>query len=108
MRLSHVCEVAAIHHVATVEAALALDKFHGWTSEIVRKRFDYREPGLYALAVRVFAVATPAELAEGAGYAGCKTWVTLDAGAEDHPAEPVIPDEVFARVLEEIRGVLVG
>lgn len=108
LRLSHVCEVAAIHHAATIDAALGLDRFHGWTSEIVRKRFDYREPGLYALVVRVYAVATPAELAEGASYAGCKSWVTLDTGAEDHPAEPVIPDEAFARVLEEIQGVFSG
>lgn len=104
LRLSHLCEVAAVHRAATLDAALALDRFHGWTPDVVRKRFEYREPGLYALAVRVFAVATPAELAEGAGYAGCKSWVALDAGAEDHPAAPVIPDEAFARVLTDIQS----
>lgn len=106
LRLSHLCEVAAVHHVATLDAALALDRFHGWTAEVVRKRFEYREPGLYALAVRVLAVTTPAELAEGIGYAGCKSWVALDAGAEDHPAAPVVSDEAFARVLEEVRAVV--
>ncbi len=108
LRLSHVCEVVAVHYAPNVETALALDRFHGWTQEIVRKRFDYREAGLYALVVRVLAVTTPAELAETPVYAGCKSWVTLDAGAEDHPAEPVLPDDAFARIREEVQGIFAG
>lgn len=108
LRLSHVCEVAAVERVADLDALLALDRFHVWTADTVRKRFFYRDPGLFVLVVRVSAVATPAELAEGPTYAGCKTWVDLDAGAEDHPAAAVLPDEEFARLLEEIQGTLAG
>lgn len=108
LRLTHFAEVTAVHHVGTLDAALALGGLHVWSADTVRQRFHYRTPGLYALTVRVFQAETPADLPEHPAYAGCKTWVELDPGAEERPAVPVIVDEVFAAVEADVRRLSGG
>src|SRR5437867_2308598 len=54
VRFSHFASVAASFQVADLDKALALDALHGWTADAVRRRFHYRTPGLFVLAVRVF------------------------------------------------------
>jgi hypothetical protein len=36
-----------------------LDELHIWTEETVRKRFEYRRPGLWVLSVRVYRRPSP-------------------------------------------------
>ena len=62
-------------------------------TEVVRKRFEYRTPGLFVLAVRVFRLAHPEIRPERPEYAGCKTWVTLDEPVPTDGAEPVAQGE---------------
>ena len=57
-------------------------------------RFHYRRPGLWALHLRVARLHEPAVLPDRPGYAGCVSWVHLDApvvgegepvgGADEH------------------------
>ena len=75
--LTHVAEVTAVRRLATLDEALALDGRHVLTADVVRQRFAYRTPGLYALDVRVTA-ASPRTVPERPEYVGCKTWVHLD------------------------------
>ena len=42
-----------------VETLRELEHLHIWTRETVRKRFDYREPGLWVLGVRAYRGAAP-------------------------------------------------
>ena len=101
IRLTHFAEVKSVYWLDTVERALSLDEFHIWDAETVQKRFAYRTQGLYVLTVRVFAT-NPVEVPERPEYAGCKTWVELDPGAEEHPASPVLDDTAFAQVQDQI------
>jgi hypothetical protein len=78
IRFTHFVRVTDVTHLTDLDAALALDARHAWTPEVVKQRFHYRAPGLFALGVRVFRLATPAVRVERPEYAGCKTWVTLD------------------------------
>jgi hypothetical protein len=78
IRFTHFVRVTDVQHLTDLDAALALDALHAWTPEVVRQRFHYRTPGLFALGARAFRLATPAVRVERPEYAGCKTWVTLD------------------------------
>ena len=82
IRFSHFVRVTGVRHFANLDEALALDPLHAWTPEVVRQRFNYRTPGLFALDVSVFQLREPAMRYERPEYAGCKTWVTLDEPVE--------------------------
>jgi hypothetical protein len=99
LRLSHIAEVKAIYHVQQLFGVLLLEDFHCWSEETVRQRFAYRAPGLYVLAVRVYAVPDPHELPEQEGYAGCRTWVDLGRDLPTDNAVAVISDNQFDDLL---------
>jgi hypothetical protein len=97
LRLMHFADVAAIYHVQQLFGALLLDDLHIWSEATVRQRFAYRAPGLYVLAVRVFAVPASHELPESSEFAGCRTWV--DLGREFAiDGTPVVADAAFDEV----------
>jgi hypothetical protein len=102
IRFTHLVRVSDVKHVTDLDAALALDSLHAWTPDVVRQRFQYRTPGLFVFTVRVFRLATPAVQPELPKYAGCKTWVELDASVSIHDAVPVLTDEEFAEQLLRI------
>jgi len=89
IRFTHFVRVTGVQHITDLGAALALDSFHAWTPEVVKQRFHYRTPGLFALSVRVFRLAEPQVRAERPEYAGCKTWVELDRPVSIENAVPV-------------------
>lgn len=89
IRFTHFAEVTSVRHILDLDQALALDPLHGWTADAVRHRFHYRTPGLYVLTVNVFALAHTVDVVEKPEYAGCKTWVELDAGIPTDGATPV-------------------
>lgn len=106
IRFTHFATVPALFHVTDLDKALALDGLHGWTADTVRQRFNYRSPGLYVFAVRVYRLPAPVDVTERPEYAGCKTWVELDAGIRTEGAVPVLSDEAFAGQLKQITAVL--
>ena len=82
IRFSHFVRVMGVRHIANLDEALALDDRHVWTPEVVRQRFNYRSPGLFALDLSVLRLPVPALRPERPEYAGCKTWVMLDEPIE--------------------------
>jgi hypothetical protein len=101
VRLTHYVEVPGAFRTVRLDQALDLDPVHVWSEATVRQRFAYREPGLYVLPARVYAVGKPVEVPNRPEYDGCKTWV--DLGLE-LPAggTPVLSDRAFADVVELI------
>ncbi|MDR3619009.1 MAG: DUF1802 family protein [Paludisphaera borealis] len=84
----------------------ALEEFHVWTSETVHKRFQYRNPGLWALVVRVWARERPTSLIATPEQLGCKTWVELIPPLPTAGLAPVLDDEAWERRREALRAVL--
>lgn len=72
--LVEVTDVVSLPHWTGIERLAA---WHGWSAETVRNRFDYREPGLFALVVRVWMRSPSWTLAETPAMAGCRSWVDL-------------------------------
>ena len=106
IRFTHFAEVVEVFQVLELEKVLALDELHGWTAEEVTKRFHYRKPGLFALAVRVFRLPLSIEMAERPEYAGCKSWVPLEVARSTEGASAVLNDEAFAMILTTMKAAL--
>ena len=79
LHLTHWAEVTGVEYVTDLDALLRLADRHVLSEETVRQRFAYRTPGLYVLSVTAYRPVDPYVVAEKPEYAGCKTWVTLDA-----------------------------
>jgi hypothetical protein len=106
VRLTHFAEVAGIYHVHDIVGAWRLEGLHGWSRETVQARFEYREPGLYVLPVRVYRSPQVFELTETAEYAGCRSWVELDRDLPTEGAMPVLSEEAFDNVLRTLDRLL--
>ncbi|MFO0964589.1 MAG: DUF1802 family protein [Gemmataceae bacterium] len=96
VRLSHWVEVTGIYKVHDLIPALLLSHLHLWSDETVEKRFRYRTPGIYVLAVRVHEAEKAADVPETAAYAGCKSWVELDQSVSTARSRAVLSDERYA------------
>ena len=101
IRLSHYVEVPAVFRALRLDQLLPLDPLHIWSEATVQQRYHYREPGLYVLPARVYAIPVPIEVVDEPSYEGCKTWVDLE---QDIPANgtPILSDRDFADILEKI------
>lgn len=81
--------VTGCAYIDSVEALAMLTDEHVWTEEVLLRRFAYRQPGLWLLAVRVFSRPTPWRIAERPEYAGCASWLTLDVDLSTAGLAPV-------------------
>lgn len=106
LRLSHFVEVSGVFQVHKLFGALVLDHLHLWSEGTIRKRFDYRQPGLFVLPARVYQVPQTIELVDKPEYEGCKTWVEFDRDLPTDGAVPVLDDRRFADVLESLHRLL--
>jgi hypothetical protein len=97
--LSHFAEVTGVYHVRDIVGALKIDRMHLWSPATVQARFDYRQPGLFVLPVRVYRVPETFEIPDTAYYAGCKSWVELENVLPTLGAAPVLDDSAFRDVL---------
>ncbi len=95
-----------VGRVERVEQLAALEGLHDWTGSTILGRFHYRNPGLWAMAVRVFRRGEPWPAAITAAHLGCKTWVPLDSPPPTSGLVPVLDDEESARRLDQIRSAL--
>ena len=98
--------VAGVARVDSAEDLPALEPFHAWTTETVLKKFQYRRPGLWVLAVRAYRRADPWPVAVTPEHAGCKTWVPLADPPPTSELAPALADDAFARRLDALRTAL--
>jgi len=84
-----------------------LDSQHIWTAPLIDMRFGYRPQNpLYLLLVRVYRLLEPITIKNTAEYAGCKSWVPLEAPFSTAGARGVIDDSMYesrrAQIMTEI------
>jgi hypothetical protein len=99
-------EVELIRHVFSHEILEDLEPFHVWKPETIRKRFEYRRPGLWVLVVRVYRREEPFVLDPMAAQLGCKSWVTLEPVLPTKGLRPVLSPDAWSIRLEELRDLL--
>jgi hypothetical protein len=84
-----------------------LDEEYIWTSPLIDMRFSYRPQNpLYLLLLRVYRLAEPITIQNTPEYAGCKSWVPLEAALTTSGATSVLDDAAWeerrARISREI------
>ena len=92
--------------VRSLDAALQLQGQHIWADHIIEERFHRWQESIYALIVRVFALAKPASIELLDEYTGCKSWIDLAVDVETESATAVIGDTEFANRAAEVRAAL--
>lgn len=106
LRLELWAEVSGIYRIRDLVPALLLAHLHGWSEEAVRKRFEYRTPGLHLLVVRVYRAVRVYEIAETPAYAGCRSWVELEQTLATAGSTPVLSDRDFRGVQKQLDMLL--
>lgn len=98
--------VESVSRVDDMETLDGLTNLHVWTGETIRKRFNYRKPGLWVLGVRAYrrpeswiVSVTPAQL-------GCKSWVTLESALSTSGLVPTRTDTESAEDRDRLATAL--
>ncbi len=106
VRIDSLAQVRLVEYVERKDTLDTLEPFHVWTPETVGRRFDYRTPGLWVMAVRVYRRAEPWTLVPTSNQVGCQSWVHLDEEVSTEGLLPVLEDDAAEDRLETLRGVL--
>lgn len=99
-------QVEDVVHTTDQGILSRLAPWHIWSETTVTSRFHYKTPGLFVMLVRVYRRETPIQVANSTHFAGCRSWVDLPDPLSTVGLSPVIPDEVHAARMAEIRNVL--
>lgn len=96
VRISAAAEVTDIVPVTSREKFDALDAQHVWTKPLIDMRFNYKPQNpLYLLLLRVYKLPRATELENTPSYAGCKSWVPLDAPIQTAGAIPALDESGY-------------
>lgn len=102
VRFSLYATVVSVHHLTAKSQLDRLDGMHVLSRDTIYSRFSYRQPGLYALVLRVFTMSPPHEIAESPDFAGCHSWVGLKEPLSTEGIRPVLSEMEFADRLSAI------
>ena len=93
VRLTHFAECVAVWNVVDASLLPGVEHEHGLAPSAVLSRFNYRgNPHVRVVVVRVRELAAPVEIDEAPRYAGCVSWLELDADVELRGARAVLPE----------------
>jgi hypothetical protein len=96
-------EVNDIVRLKNREQMDALDAEHIWTPPLIDMRFNYRPANpLYLLIVRAYRLPKTVMIDNTPAYAGCKSWVPLDAPISIANAAAALDDDQFEKERQKI------
>lgn len=104
--LSALAVVAVVGYLDRPESLDGLEDLHVWTAATIRRRFEYRRPGLWVLGVRAFVLPEPWPIAVTADQVGCRSWVSLESPPPTPPLAPAPVDPPFEDQMRRLREVL--
>ena len=105
IRIAQYVVVDEVRHV-TILRRSAMRGLHIWSDDTVRRRFEYRQPGLNLLLLRVYQLLQPLLVSDTPQIAGCRSWVELPSELPTGGATPVLNDEEFAAVREAVERAI--
>ena len=84
-----------------------LSAFHVYNEEFLNQRLKWQpDQPLTIAVVRAFRLVAPHVVPITPRYAGCKSWVELDAPVPLEGAAPVLEEAVFRRRVQELSALL--
>ena len=99
----------AVHSVQTLDASVVdrLTPYHCYNHDFLTQRLKWQsDQPLAIVIIRAFKIAEPVTIAVAPQYAGCKSWVELEAPVILGELKPVLDDAVFASKRREIESLL--
>ncbi|SDU26645.1 CDP-diacylglycerol--glycerol-3-phosphate 3-phosphatidyltransferase [Verrucomicrobium sp. GAS474] len=106
VRVEFFAEVTHVAYLTEWSAVAALAPFHPWKEEVIRERFEWKEPGIHAFLVRVRRLREPKEIVWEKGFDGCKSWVEVPVAFSS--ADPVLDEAAYRAIVGEIGAALPG
>ena len=98
--------VDQVFHVAAVDRLVRLAGMHILSEQTLLHRFHYREPGLFVLAVRVYALPNAVDVIDSPYIAGCRSWVELPQALDTGGAVAVLSEEEFRQRVQTVEHLL--
>ncbi len=102
VRLQLWAEVTGVYQIRDELPALMLSHLHCLSEDVVRRRFQYRQPGINIMVLRVHRSQQVHEIHETAAYVGCKSWVELKSPLETEPSVPVLNDDAYRDINRQL------
>jgi hypothetical protein len=102
---------AVVQKVFEVNEPTALDRIvdeHILSAATIKRRFDYRRPGLFVLVPQIYRVPRPHEVEDSDYIAGCKSWVALPQELSTAGAAPAFNDRAFAERMQRLAELIAG
>lgn len=106
LRIQHYAQVTDVFEVRDAALLPRLAGLHIWSPRTVDERFHYRQPGLFALSVRMYVLPEPLVIPDSPHFEGCKSWVDLPSGLSTAGSEPVLDDVEFKRQRSRLHTAL--
>lgn len=95
--------VSDVFQINAAEQLDSLTGLHVLAPSALLKRFEYRQPGLNILLVRIYQRAEPFSISESPHFAGCHSWVDLRNKLPTEGLAPVIEDAAFGALSADVR-----
>jgi hypothetical protein len=105
--ITHWAEVAHMWQVRDLETLFRLEPLVVFDRETLETRYRFRaDQAVNVIAVRVFRLALPAEIAMTEEYAGCRSWISLDDEIDVDRSVPVLGDAELRARIESVDALL--
>ena len=107
IRFSHWAKVEELVEISQQEPVDALSPHHIWTKEYAQSRLHWKPMvPLAIMLMRVYRMEQPVTVPFLPEYKGCTSWVDIITNVDLGELEPVVSDETFQRMVDEIKGSL--
>jgi len=104
--LTSYAEAATVRDITDRAVLKELQRFHVWNESYVDARMAYNpSKPMSVILLRVFRLQDPLKVENLSEWAGCKSWVPLDAEVHSG-AVPVLSDSEFEKVARDFREAL--
>lgn len=109
VRITSYAEVACDIEITDVETLGRLSAHHIWTDDYAEERLKWKKTKpLHMLILRVYGLASPAEIAMSDAYSGCKSWLRIEEELPPPLAHPILDDRKFAEMSRAVREAVRG
>ena len=107
IRFSHWAKVEELVEISDQEPVDALSPHYIWTKEYAQSRLHWKPMlPLSVMLMRVYRMEQPVTVPFLQEYRGCTSWVDILSNVQLGKLEPVVSDEDFQRMVDEIKGCL--
>ena len=107
INFTHYAKVAELIEISDQEKVDDLSPHYIWTKEYAQSRLHWKPMlPLAVMLLRVYRMGNPISVPFLPEYKGCTSWVDILADVPLGKLQPVLSDEEFQRLMDQIKGSL--